>query len=166
MHQGGFTPIQYDVTDKLSPSGDNFVVVKADNTRHPEDVPTINTDWWNYGGITRDVFIAETPATFIVDYKVQLAKDDPATLAGYVQLERRGQGRPNGDAEHCRSRHQANPEDRCRRPRHVQPPGQKAEAVVAAEPQAVRREPDQRRRCGARTASASAPSRRGARTFC
>ena len=91
MHKGGFTPIQYDITSQLSPSGDNFVVVKADNTRRPEEVPTINTDWWNYGGITRDVFIAETPDTYIVDYKVQLAKGDAKTLTGYVQLS--GEGR-------------------------------------------------------------------------
>jgi len=86
MHRGGFTPIQYEVTGKLDPSGDNFVVVKADNTRHADAVPTINTDWWNYGGITRDVFIAEAPGTFIKDYEVQLAKNEPGTLAGYVQL--------------------------------------------------------------------------------
>ncbi|MDB5235049.1 MAG: beta-glucuronidase [Hymenobacter sp.] len=86
MHLGGFTPIQYDITGQLSATGDNFVVVKADNTRHADAVPTINTDWWNYGGITRDVFIAETPATFITDYKVQLAKNDPTKLAGFVQL--------------------------------------------------------------------------------
>ncbi len=90
MHRGGFTPIQLEVTGKLNPSGDNFVVVKADNTRHAEAVPTINTDWWNYGGITRDVFIAETPATFIKDYEVQLAKNDAGTLAGYVQLSGAG----------------------------------------------------------------------------
>ncbi|UPL48396.1 glycoside hydrolase family 2 protein [Hymenobacter sublimis] len=89
-HQGGFTPIQYDITSQLSPSGDNFVVVKADNTRRPDAVPTINTDWWNYGGITRDVFIAETPTTFITDYKVQLAKNEPGTLTGYVQLSGEG----------------------------------------------------------------------------
>ena len=90
MHQGGFTPIQYDITSLLSATGENFVVVKADNTRHADAVPTINTDWWNYGGITRDVFIAETPSTFITDYQVQLAKDAPGTLAGYVQLSGEG----------------------------------------------------------------------------
>lgn len=86
VHRGGFTPIQYDITEQLSPTGDNFVVVKADNTRHAEAVPTLNTDWWNYGGLTRDVFVAETPATFILDYKVQLARGDAGTVAGYVQL--------------------------------------------------------------------------------
>ncbi|MCC3153220.1 glycoside hydrolase family 2 TIM barrel-domain containing protein [Hymenobacter sp. BT770] len=92
MHRGGFTPIQFDITDRLSTTGDNFVIVKADNTRHAEAVPTINTDWWNYGGITRDVYIAETPATYIADYQVQLAKNDPGKLAGYVQLSGEGKG--------------------------------------------------------------------------
>ncbi|RYF03442.1 MAG: hypothetical protein EOO40_12215, partial [Deltaproteobacteria bacterium] len=92
MHRGGFTPVQFEITGRLAAGGDNFVVVKADNTRHPDAVPTINTDWWNYGGLTRDVFVAEAPATFVVDYKVQLAKNDPNTVAGYVQLSGVGKG--------------------------------------------------------------------------
>ncbi len=85
FHKGGFTPFQFEVTGKLA-DGDNFVVVKADNTRKKDEIPTVNTDWWNYGGITRDVFLASAPATFIADYKVQLAKDDPGHIEGYVQL--------------------------------------------------------------------------------
>jgi beta-glucuronidase len=84
-HKGGFTPFQFEVTDKLK-DGDNTVVVKVDNTRHQDEIPTVNTDWWNYGGITRDVYIASTPETFISDYQLQLKKDDPNTLEGYVQL--------------------------------------------------------------------------------
>ncbi|WP_322401703.1 glycoside hydrolase family 2 protein [Massilia luteola] len=85
MHKGGFTPFQFDVTDKLA-KGRNVVVVKADNTRHQDDIPTVNTDWWNYGGITRDVMLAELPATYIADYKVQLAKGDAHRIAGFVQM--------------------------------------------------------------------------------
>ncbi len=85
MHKGGFTPFQFEVTGQLA-DGNNVVVVKADNTRHKEEVPTINTDWWNYGGITRDVSLVVVPATFISDYKVQLAKNDPTHIEGYVQL--------------------------------------------------------------------------------
>nr|WP_314547696.1 glycoside hydrolase family 2 TIM barrel-domain containing protein [uncultured Massilia sp.] len=85
MHRGGFTPFQFDVTGLLA-KGRNFVVVKADNTRHQEAIPTLNTDWWNYGGITRDVLLAELPSTYIADYKVQLAKGDPSRIVGYVQL--------------------------------------------------------------------------------
>jgi len=85
VHKGGFTPFQFDVTGKLN-KGRNFVVVKADNTRHQDEIPTVNTDWWNYGGITRDVLLAELPATYIADYKVQLAKGDAHRIQGYVQL--------------------------------------------------------------------------------
>jgi len=28
-------------------------------------VPTLNTDWWNYGGLTREVTLVEVPNTFI-----------------------------------------------------------------------------------------------------
>jgi beta-glucuronidase len=85
VHKGGFTPFQFDVTGKLNKGG-NFVVVKADNTRHQDEIPTVNTDWWNYGGITRDVVLAEVPDTYIADYKVQLAKGDLKRIEGYVQL--------------------------------------------------------------------------------
>lgn len=85
VHKGGFTPFQFDVTGKLE-KGRNFVVVKADNKRHQDEIPTVNTDWWNYGGITRDVLLAELPSTYISDYKIQLAKGDLKRIEGYVQL--------------------------------------------------------------------------------
>lgn len=84
-HKGGFTPFQFEVTGRLL-NGQNTVVVKADNTRHQDDIPTLNTDWWNYGGITRDVLLAETPDTYIEDYQIQLAKGDMGRIEGYVQL--------------------------------------------------------------------------------
>ena len=84
-HKGGFTPFQFEVTGRLL-NGQNNVVVKADNTRHQDDIPTVNTDWWNYGGITRDVLLAETPDTYIADYQVQLAKGDMGRIEGYVQM--------------------------------------------------------------------------------
>jgi len=85
-HKGGFTPFQFEVTGKLK-AGQNNVIVKADNTRHQDAIPTVSTDWWNYGGITRDVLLAEVPATHIADYKIQLAKGDLRRIEGYVQLD-------------------------------------------------------------------------------
>ena len=52
QHVGGFTPFNFEVTGLLK-SGENSVVVKVDNKRKLDAVPTINSDWWNYGGITR-----------------------------------------------------------------------------------------------------------------
>ena len=73
-HIGGFTPFNFEITGKIKPAG-NFIILKVDNTRALEKVPTINTDWWNYGGLTRDVKIVEVPNTFIQDYYIQLAND-------------------------------------------------------------------------------------------
>lgn len=85
-HVGGFTPFNFEVTGLLK-TGENSVVVKVDNKRYPEAVPTTNTDWWNYGGITRQVNLIETPATFVRDYYIQLKKGDKNTLTGWVQLD-------------------------------------------------------------------------------
>jgi beta-glucuronidase len=83
-HEGGFTPFQFEVTDKIQ-DGDNFIVVKADNTRYSDNVPADNFDWWNYGGITRDVVLAEMNDTYINDYSLQLTSD-MKSVTGYVQL--------------------------------------------------------------------------------
>lgn len=85
-HIGGFTPFNFEITGLLK-ENDNFLVLKVDNTRKKEGVPTLNTDWWNYGGITRDIKLVETPATFIRDYFIQLKTDDPQTIAGYIRLD-------------------------------------------------------------------------------
>ena len=84
-HVGGFTPFDFEITGKLK-AKDNFVIVKVDNKRQRDGVPTLNTDWWNYGGITREVTLVEVPATFIEDYSVQLKKGAPGTIAGWVKL--------------------------------------------------------------------------------
>src|SRR6478752_1053224 len=65
--------VEYEVTGRLRPGG-NSLVVKVDNTRHADAVPTVNTDWWNYGGITRDVTLVEEDASFVEDYTIQLKK--------------------------------------------------------------------------------------------
>ncbi len=72
-HEGGFTPFSFDVTDLLK-EGENFVVVKVDNKRRPENIPTQIFDWWNYGGITRDVLLVSVDPVYIRDYSVQLDK--------------------------------------------------------------------------------------------
>lgn len=85
VHEGGFTPFNFEITSVVQPK-DNYLVVKVDNKRFKEAVPTINTDWWNYGGITRDVKIIEEPAVFIQDYAIQLKKGAKNLIAGFVQL--------------------------------------------------------------------------------
>ncbi|MFK8057607.1 MAG: glycoside hydrolase family 2 protein [Saprospiraceae bacterium] len=83
MHEGGFTPFAFDVTSLLR-DGENSLVVRIDNQRHRDAVPTDVTDWWNYGGVTRDVNLYVVPDNYISDYQLQLSSSD--SLAGFVQL--------------------------------------------------------------------------------
>jgi len=77
MHKGGFTPFNFEVPASLLKEKGNFLVVKVDNKRYADEVPTLNTDWWNYGGITREVKLLELPQNFIQDFVIQLKKPEP-----------------------------------------------------------------------------------------
>lgn len=90
-HKGGFTPFNFEVPDSVLKPTNNYLVVKVDNTRHKDEVPTVNTDWWNHGGITRDVQLVEVPQEYIQDYSLHLKKILPANgknvpVEGWIQL--------------------------------------------------------------------------------
>jgi len=90
-HEGGFTPFDCDITGVVH-DGHNFVVLVVDNSRIPDGVPTLQTDWWNYGGLTRDVSLVDVPEQFIDDYDLHLVRtaDEANTnrvIEGYVHVE-------------------------------------------------------------------------------
>ncbi|PZR28955.1 MAG: beta-glucuronidase [Citrobacter freundii] len=90
-HIGGYTPFNFDITDVVV-NGNNFVVVKVDNKRAKDNVPTVNMDWWNYGGITRDVLLAKVPDTYVEDYFIQLKKGTKDQIPGWIKLNTAKQG--------------------------------------------------------------------------
>ena len=91
-HVGGFTPFNYDVTDKIK-EGENFVILKVDNKRKAENVPTQIFDWWNYGGITRDVFLVEVDEVYIQNYKFVLDKENENTVLFSAELNSKNSGK-------------------------------------------------------------------------
>ncbi len=91
VHVGGFTGYNCEVTD-LVKDGENFVIVYVNNNRHADAVPTVNTDWWNYGGLTRDIELVEVPSIFLEDYFLQLQRGSANDLAGWVKMN--GGSRP------------------------------------------------------------------------
>jgi beta-glucuronidase len=87
MHKGGFTPFNFEIADSILKEKNNYLVVKVDNKRYADEIPTLNTDWWNYGGITRDVKLVELPASAITDYLIQLSPTATNNeVAGWVRL--------------------------------------------------------------------------------
>jgi len=62
-HYGGYTP--FDVVAADLEAGEHELVVRADNRRGPETMPKPGTDWFPYGGITREVILEELPDVFV-----------------------------------------------------------------------------------------------------
>ncbi|MBO5055896.1 MAG: glycoside hydrolase family 2 [Lachnospiraceae bacterium] len=73
MHRGGSTPCFLDITGALQE--ENRIILVVDATRRAEQVPTENTDWFNYGGIYRDIELICLPDTYIKDFKIALLPD-------------------------------------------------------------------------------------------
>jgi beta-glucuronidase len=84
-HEGGFTAFSCDVTSALK-QGPNFVIAVVDNTRHEDGVPTTQTDWFNYGGLTREVSLITVPHTFIDQYDIHLSRGDTSQIEGWVHV--------------------------------------------------------------------------------
>jgi beta-glucuronidase len=84
-HAGGFTPFTFDATKQLK-TGSNSLVVRVDNKRSKEFVPTLNTDWWNYGGLTRDVTLVYTPEKYIADHRILLESEETKMISGSVEI--------------------------------------------------------------------------------
>lgn len=94
-HEGGFTPFAFEITDLIKEEG-NYLIIGVDNTRAADHIPSKVSDWFNHGGITRDVKLIEVPTTFINNYFLSL---DTSTLnqrtkriAGKLELD--GNERP------------------------------------------------------------------------
>jgi len=92
-HEGGFTPFDCEATQVLH-SGSNFVVVAVDSTRLADGIPALNYDWYNYGGLTRDVSLVTVPTNFIDDYDAHLVSGTTNKISGYVHVEGASAGLP------------------------------------------------------------------------
>ncbi len=94
-HIGGFTPFQFEITKHLKATN-NHLIVKVDNKRLKEGVPTLNTDWWNYGGLTRSVKLIETAPTYIQDFTIN-ALTEKNVIGGQIKLS--GQNKSDATIE-------------------------------------------------------------------
>ena len=94
-HEGGYTSFNCEVT-AIVHAGNNFVVAAVDNTRHEDGVPTLQTDWWNYGGLTRSVSLIEVPEAFIDQYDVHLSRAGSSVIEGWAHIQG---GQPGASVE-------------------------------------------------------------------
>jgi beta-glucuronidase len=93
-HEGGATPFAFDVGAVVAPGQENLLAVRVHAIpvgSRTDVVPWGLVDWWNYGGLTGDVWLEASPAAHVaradvrpyldaVDLRVVI--DHPAALAG------------------------------------------------------------------------------------
>jgi beta-glucuronidase len=85
-HLGGSTPFCVELTSALRP-GANRLQIAVDNRRRPERIPPERFDWFNYGGLYRDIGLLRLPPVFIADAALYLAPDgDRFTLVAEITL--------------------------------------------------------------------------------
>jgi beta-glucuronidase len=73
-HHGGSTPFCVDLSTHLQP-GANRLQIQVDNRRERGRVPMNHFDWFNHGGIYREVQLLKLPEVFIRDSSLQLVAD-------------------------------------------------------------------------------------------
>lgn len=74
-HEGGYTPFEFDVNGIAKPGAENVIAVQVDNVRAADRIPAVlrgdwSFDWWNYGGIVRDVSLEMTSPAFIARQQI------------------------------------------------------------------------------------------------
>ncbi len=95
FHKGGSTPFFIEVSGKLQEN--NRILVVVNNTRKRTNVPCDNTDWFNYGGIYRDVELIRVPPVFIRDFHVELV---PGSGFSQIRADVAIDGSPEGATAH------------------------------------------------------------------
>lgn len=86
-HKGASTPFCVELTAWLRPGATHRLQIQVDNRRTAERVPMHHFDWFNHGGLYREVELLRLPACFIRDATLQLQPgSDFATLVGSIEL--------------------------------------------------------------------------------
>lgn len=84
-HEGAFTSFWIEITEQVQ-DGDNYLVLWVNNQRRQDAIPAMSFDWWNYGGITRDVLLVSLPQTFIRNYHLYQDRQEENLIHVSVQL--------------------------------------------------------------------------------
>lgn len=72
-HTGGYIGFKVDITEYIK-KGINEVLIKVDNSYNPEIIPSQKSDFFIYGGITRDVWLETMPKQYLTKLKITTPK--------------------------------------------------------------------------------------------
>ncbi|WP_343674056.1 glycoside hydrolase family 2 TIM barrel-domain containing protein [Chitinophaga sp.] len=96
MHEGGYTPFEFDITPLLK--NKNTLAVQVDNSWDTTTIPGAKTlvpyqsaaqrqlyPWMNYGGITRAVHLETRPTIYISNTKILATPDGTIRIKAFIR---------------------------------------------------------------------------------
>jgi beta-glucuronidase len=69
LHLGGSTPFFVELTAQAR-QGENHLLIQVENRRRSDRVPMHHFDWFNYGGLYREVDLLPLPSVFLRDVAI------------------------------------------------------------------------------------------------
>ena len=100
-HVGGYVGFDVDITDHLE-DGDNEVLVRVSNAYDRDLIPSQKADYFLFGGLTRDVWLKDVPATYVERAHVLTPEVSAARAALAVRVALGGDGARGGHALRAR----------------------------------------------------------------
>ena len=86
-HIGGYVGFTIDLTPYVKSSGDNELMVRVSNRFNPNLIPSQKSDFFLFGGITRDVFLKRLPKDNIAYMAIKTPSVSAEQATTYVDFE-------------------------------------------------------------------------------
>lgn len=90
-----YLPFEMDITNAVRPGAVNVIAVEVDNAIRERDIPDANWNgWWNYGGISRDIYLDFRPDTAVTHARMDTDLEDGAWRSSFVVRVRNYREKP------------------------------------------------------------------------
>ncbi len=86
-HVGGYVGFTIDITPFLKAAGQNELLIRVSNAYNPHLIPSQKSDFFLYGGITRDVWLLTVPSTSISALRIRTPEVSTAAASTVVDVD-------------------------------------------------------------------------------
>ncbi len=86
-HLGGYVGFEIDITNLVRKGQKNMISVRVDSSYNPDIIPSQKSDFFIYGGITRDVFLKILPQTYLKKIAVSTPAVSRAAATTAIKIE-------------------------------------------------------------------------------
>ncbi|NNF32562.1 MAG: glycoside hydrolase family 2 protein [Saprospiraceae bacterium] len=85
-HVGGYVGFEIDITNEVLKGKKNKISIRVDNSFNPHVIPSQKSDFFIYGGITRDVWLKILPETYMKNVSATIQKVSEASAETRLKI--------------------------------------------------------------------------------